>query len=58
MIFGVNGPIFRLHAIHQRLTDFTDMVIEGYTRDDWYTIPANTNELILDEKVLIGEDAN
>ena len=37
-------------TIHQHLTDFTDMVIEGYTQDDWYSIPVNTHKLILVEE--------
>ena len=39
-------------TIHQLLTDFTDMVIEGYTKDDWFTMPQNTDKLLLDEKGL------
>jgi hypothetical protein len=39
-------------TVHQLLTDFTEMVIEGYTQDDWFSKPENTNKLILDEKGL------
>ena len=39
-------------TIHQLLTDFTEMVIEGYTQDDWFSSPTNTSKLILDEKGL------
>ena len=45
-------------TVHQLLTDFTEMVIEGYTRDDWFSIPNNTSKLILDEKDCIGENIN
>jgi hypothetical protein len=37
---------------HQLLTDFTEMVIEGYTKDDWFSIQKNTDKLLLDEKGL------
>ena len=39
-------------TVHQLLTDFTEMVIEGYTQDDWFSVPNNTNKLLLDEKGL------
>ena len=39
-------------TVHQLLLDFTDMVIARYTQDNWFSIPINTNELILDEKGL------
>ena len=43
-------------TIHQLLTDFTEMVIEGYTKDDWFTIPQNTDKFLLDEKGLYWRD--
>lgn len=39
-------------TVHQLLLDFTDMVIERYTQDNWFSIPININKLILDEKGL------
>ena len=38
------------------LTDFTEMVIEGYTQDGWFSIPHNISKLLLDEKGLYGRE--
>ena len=37
-------------TIHQLLTDFTEMVVERYNQDDWFSVPNNTDKLLLDEK--------
>ena len=39
-------------TIHQLLTDFTEMIIEGYNQDDWFSVPNKTDKLLLDEKSL------
>ena len=35
--------------VHQLLADFTGMVIEGYTQDNWFSLPTNANELFRDK---------